>query len=735
MGSAAAPSPAAADPGTLLAEAQALQHAGAYEEAAARYRAVIGGRPDASQAAEARFNLAVVAHLSGDYAAAADAFIAFRARHLGHPLMDVALFWLAASYRRSHRPGEALPLYQEYARRHPEVQDHVLLLHAGLLMERRDYAGALEELAQVAASSPSEDVAWQARRLQAETLLASGDYPGAAVAYGALYREAQTPWVRAELLSQRAEALRLAGRAAEQRQVLAEVVRSYPRTPQAASAVEALLRAGAPAFTPYQEGRVYYHQREDGAALRAFQRQRETLPASAETPWARYYTALVNERFGRNLQALQELEETLTFFPTHPAAEEVLWERSWLLGELGRHREAAAAYRAFREQYPASGRAAEAQFKEGLSFYKAGDIAAAEKVWGGADARGESALLRGRSALWQAKARSALGDQARARLALSSAAQAQPDRYYGLRARALLEGAATQRPPAGAPLSGGVTQEDEREAVAWLAERADWALDPATLAATEAQSGSDPRVRRASLLAELGLWEAATQEYRDAVQQARWNPAALYALGRLLNQRGQHSPAILATSILLERLGVSPSPGLPAGQAGLPRLFLKLLYPQPFSDQVTVAARQQAIDPLLLQALVRQESLYSPRATSGAGARGLTQVMPSTGREIAQGLGLGAFDPDDLYRPLVSLRFGAFYLARQLRELDQEPVFALAAYNGGPGNALRWRGRTGGADPDLFLEEIDYEETALYVRLVMENYAYYQMVYRPPTAR
>jgi len=104
--------------------------------------------------------------------------------------------------------------------------------------------------------------------------------------------------------------------------------------------------------------------------------------------------------------------------------------------------------------------------------------------------------------------------------------------------------------------------------------------------------------------------------------------------------------------------------------------------------------------------------------------------MPATGAEIARKLGLRDFDSDDLYRPMLSIRFGAYYLAQQLTFLEGNPFFALAAYNGGAGNALRWMGGDRGADPDVFVESIDYDETALYVRLVMESYAYYQQLYR-----
>jgi len=104
-------------------------------------------------------------------------------------------------------------------------------------------------------------------------------------------------------------------------------------------------------------------------------------------------------------------------------------------------------------------------------------------------------------------------------------------------------------------------------------------------------------------------------------------------------------------------------------------------------------------------------------------------VIPATGEEIAANLGVQGFQQSDLFRPVVSIRFGAYYLVRQLAFLGGQPVFALAPYNGGPGSALRWMASNRQMDPDLFVENIDYDETQLYVHKVMVYYAFYRLLY------
>jgi soluble lytic murein transglycosylase len=155
----------------------------------------------------------------------------------------------------------------------------------------------------------------------------------------------------------------------------------------------------------------------------------------------------------------------------------------------------------------------------------------------------------------------------------------------------------------------------------------------------------------------------------------------------------------------------------------------RLAYPFAYADLISREARAYDLDPLLLAALIRQESLFEPVAESYAGARGLGQVMPATGEGIAHSLGLDGFELDDLYRPSVSVRFGAFYLSVQLGRFDGQILVALAAYNGGPGNTLRWIEGTED-DFDLFVEVITATQSRLYLQRVYEQYIIYESLYR-----
>jgi soluble lytic murein transglycosylase len=138
------------------------------------------------------------------------------------------------------------------------------------------------------------------------------------------------------------------------------------------------------------------------------------------------------------------------------------------------------------------------------------------------------------------------------------------------------------------------------------------------------------------------------------------------------------------------------------------------------------------LDGLLLLSLVRQESLFEGFAISSSGAHGLMQVMPATGQGIAEALG---WPPDyteaDLYRPLVSIRFGTYYLAAQRDQFDGDLYAALAAYNAGPTYAAIWH-ELAPDDPDLFLEVVRLQQPHLYIRRIYEVFDIYRRLYARP---
>jgi soluble lytic murein transglycosylase len=213
-----------------------------------------------------------------------------------------------------------------------------------------------------------------------------------------------------------------------------------------------------------------------------------------------------------------------------------------------------------------------------------------------------------------------------------------------------------------------------------------------------------------------GLRADAEREFEQLVEDAGSNGWLLYRLSRELAEHRLYA------------LGARAALRFAPVQADTPPAVLAMAYPAVFPQVVTQQASEHGVSPYLLLGLVRQESFYDPRAISIADAMGLTQVIPSTALGIAEQLEEEDFSNSDLFRPRVSLRFGAYYLGEQIEGLGGDIPAALSAYNGGPGNAAEWQ-ETGGGDPDVFLESIEFSETRAYVELVLEHYATYRYAY------
>ena len=153
-------------------------------------------------------------------------------------------------------------------------------------------------------------------------------------------------------------------------------------------------------------------------------------------------------------------------------------------------------------------------------------------------------------------------------------------------------------------------------------------------------------------------------------------------------------------------------------------------YPRPYAELIEQTAAQFAIEPHFLWSVMRTESHYRPDAASPAGAMGLMQIMPHTGRRLAEDLDVNEFSPSHLFQPELNLKFAGHYLSALLRKFDYQIPLAAAGYNGGPHNVAHWLDLRGSKSAmDEFVEEIPYRETRRYAKNIVERLAIYDHTY------
>ncbi len=233
---------------------------------------------------------------------------------------------------------------------------------------------------------------------------------------------------------------------------------------------------------------------------------------------------------------------------------------------------------------------------------------------------------------------------------------------------------------------------------------------------------------RAKLLIETGLNEKAEMEIDSLRSKVRVTAGSAIWLGYLYSRSEAHYKSL--------RLQHSVNGGL-VSEDDYSKPFWRLYYPVAYWDDVEKQSRRRGVDPFLALAIIRQESAFDTNALSPANARGLMQIIPSTGERMFLTAGIDKkpgelFQPETLFDPERNISMGVAYVADLLRRYGGNLVLALAAYNAGSNVVDRWLARFRSDPADEFVENIPYAETRNYVKRVIRNWVMYTRIYSGP---
>lgn len=157
-------------------------------------------------------------------------------------------------------------------------------------------------------------------------------------------------------------------------------------------------------------------------------------------------------------------------------------------------------------------------------------------------------------------------------------------------------------------------------------------------------------------------------------------------------------------------------------QDSVPTYFLRMYYPTKYQDEIITNAKRNNLDPYLIMGLIHQESYYNPSARSPVGAEGLMQLMPPTSKELARRLHSSSNAED----PVVNIRLGTYYFRQLVDMFNGATLLAVASYNAGMGNVMRWRRAAPHRPLDEFVESMPFQETRNYVKRVQMLAASYR---------
>ncbi|MBN1233251.1 MAG: transglycosylase SLT domain-containing protein [Candidatus Coatesbacteria bacterium] len=159
-------------------------------------------------------------------------------------------------------------------------------------------------------------------------------------------------------------------------------------------------------------------------------------------------------------------------------------------------------------------------------------------------------------------------------------------------------------------------------------------------------------------------------------------------------------------------------------------IYRRIIYPCQFSIEIDNQSKASSLNPLLVFAIIRQESLFDAKAKSSAGALGLMQLLPSTAEYIAKRINLQKFSSNtDLYKPEINLKLGCIYLSGKLKQHNGRLEQCLAGYNAGSSRVKRWEKDIQPYDEDVFSERIPFPETYNYVRGIYRGIMVYNYLW------
>ena len=155
--------------------------------------------------------------------------------------------------------------------------------------------------------------------------------------------------------------------------------------------------------------------------------------------------------------------------------------------------------------------------------------------------------------------------------------------------------------------------------------------------------------------------------------------------------------------------------------------IMKSIYIIKYSEFVEKYSKEYDVDKNLIYACIKAESNFNENAESKKGAKGLMQLMDSTGKEIAKGLDM-SIDDDDLFEPEINIKLGTKYISKMLKKYENIEL-ALAAYNAGSGNVDSWINSNKIKSDGTDVENIPFKETNNYVRKILRDYRIYRELY------
>ncbi len=742
-------------PAVRVELADLLLFNGEYDLALLEYESALVQATDAETQASALTGIGRTHFQMANTTAAIQALTTVTENYQSTGAYPIALFILGQVYQAEQRHTEAAITFQAYLDARPGVLTaYVQELKGDALTAAGDLNGALAAYEIAFRSDQLTDPVFLAVKV-GQTYVTLGDHESALRTFMGVLNSTENDFIKAQmnyLAGQEYLALGMPEQAFARFQ---ESLINYPQSYYTYAGLIVLVENEVP-VDDFLRAKVDYYAGQYSVAAQIFNRYIKENPDHKGEAHHLYalslnaigeYQAAINEwnalirdhpddvyfaaawdekswtqwsKLGKYDQAAQTLFDFVALYPTRSEAPQYLFFAARIQEDDNKIGESAATFERIINEYPSSSLAYRALFLAGINYYRSGAFAQALQAFQRVFVLGTNAADQAMGSFWVAKTQQKLNQADLANEAFTQAVALDPGSYYSERAREILAG--LEPLESTEPYSLEYDLETERLlAEGWM--RTTFSIPTETNLSGLEDLAQEARMQRANAFWEIGLYTEARIELEDLRASYENDPIATFRIMNWALEHGFTRSAIFASRQVLTLAGMNDDATFTA-----PQYFNHIRFGTYFSPLVQTAADEEELHPFLLFSTIRQESMFEGFVRSSAGARGLMQIMPATGTEIADWMSWPPdFTTEDLYRPNVSIRLGARYLSRHIEDYGGT-VYGLAAYNAGPGNAFNWL-QLSGNDPDLFLEVIDIQETRDYILQISEFYHIYQRMY------
>jgi soluble lytic murein transglycosylase-like protein len=399
---------------------------------------------------------------------------------------------------------------------------------------------------------------------------------------------------------------------------------------------------------------------------------------------------------GRSIKAYQKFQKK---YPKDKLSPEVLWKIAWLYEENFDLNNAIKTYQKLVRIYRRSSFYSEAYFRIGLDYYRLKKYKDARNSWQKAYNRTRDRFQRDRILYWIGKCYEKEKQYQKQGEIYIDLASRPLNSFYNLKAFYLTT-------------DGQDTHQRINESL-WELHQHNRSQLPRYIS----------NFQRALLVEDILGSDWGDRELRAANAKSKdWQE--LYAIGELYERMENFGYAYRKFRNVYNKHFTRSS---------IPEMapVFKKLYPMYFTAIVDSAAEQFSIPPELILSVIKKESAFEPKIISYANAYGLMQLLPGTASQIAPKLRLRFTSTDQLFQPEVNIQMGSYYLSSLLKRYRGNYVMALAGYNAGPHRVDRWKRSYPTYDDDLFMENLEFEQTRVYVRVCMKFFWIYRAIMNP----